>query len=65
MLLYIFVVCVFVDDGDLGNNVKVYYILCGGYSKNFCIDCEIGFIIIIGYLDYEIKLVLEFDVWCF
>ena len=63
--LYTSVVRVFVDDGDLGNNAKVYYTLRGGHSKNFRIDRETGLITTTGHLDYETKPVLEFDVWCF
>lgn len=65
VFFYFFVMYVFVEDGDLGENGRVYYILLGGDSDKFMIDYNIGLIIIIKYLDYEIKFCLEFEVWFF
>lgn len=62
VFFYFFVMYVFVEDGDLGENGRVYYILLGGDSDKFMIDYNIGLIIIIKYLDYEIKFRLEFEV---
>lgn len=56
---------VFAEDGDSGENGRVYYTLSGGDSDKFMIDHNTGLITTTKYLDYETKPRLEFEVRSF
>ena len=56
---------VFAEDGDAGENGRVYYTLTGADSGKFMIDHDTGLITTTGYLDYETKSLLEFEVRSF
>lgn len=43
----------------------MYYVFVGFDSYSFLIDFYSGLIIIVVNLDYELKLIYEFDVWVF
>ena len=56
---------VFAEDGDSGENGRVYYTLSGGDSDKFMIDHDTGLITTNKYLDFETKPRLEFEVRSF
>ena len=59
------VIHVFAEDGDSGENGRVYYTLSGRDSDKFMIDQNTGLITTTKYLDYETKPRLEFEVRSF
>ncbi|XP_020624198.1 LOW QUALITY PROTEIN: protocadherin Fat 3-like [Orbicella faveolata] len=56
---------VFAENGDSGENGRVYYFLSGGDSDKLMIDHDTGLITTNKYLDYETKPRLEFEVRSF
>ena len=56
---------VLAEDGDSGENGRVYYTLSGRDRDKFMIDYETGLITTKKYLDYETKPRLEFEVRAF